>query len=181
MDIPSKQNELISELETLGIDIEGSIDDLRRRLSHFASQYPEMFPASRTDPTSSIVPPPSIPQIAIEAPTPLFLPDVTMEQIRKWDCHFEGRDPISFLERVDEFRAGYEITGAQLLKGIPGLLKGDALIWYRNHRCDWTQWEDFMDDLRDYFVLPQYRTRLIHKIQGRLQRPERYAISRPSY
>ena len=30
-----------------------------------------------------------------------------LNQIRKWGCQFDGRDPVAFLERVDELREGY--------------------------------------------------------------------------
>lgn len=169
-----KKSELTSELEKLGISAEGSIDDLRRRLSRFVTQHPEMFPAPRTDALPPTVPPPHVPPTPVETAAPpwsIGQSPKAMEQIRKWDCHFDGSDPLSFLERIDECRAGHELTGAQLLQGIPALLRGRALLWYRNHQRDWTNWEEFLEDLREYFLPPQYRERVIHDIVGRLQKP----------
>lgn len=34
----------------------------------------------------------------------------TINQIRKWGCHFDGRDPAAFLERVGELRQAYGFT-----------------------------------------------------------------------
>lgn len=35
-----------------------------------------------------------------------------VNQIRKWGCQFEGKDPASFLERLEELWAGYQISDA---------------------------------------------------------------------
>jgi len=66
-----------------------------------------------------------------------------INQIRKWGCHFDGRDPAAFLERLLELRDGYGVSGPQMLKGLPEMLKGDTLLWYRNHREDWRTWNNF--------------------------------------
>jgi len=53
-----------------------------------------------------------------------------MNQIRKWECHFDGRDPLSFLERVAELQRQYRYTDEIMIDGIPELLRGKALAWY---------------------------------------------------
>lgn len=53
-------------------------------------------------------------------PSPAPFPDNTakiMNQIRKWGCHFDGKNPVAFLERVDELRVSYDVTDSQLLRG----------------------------------------------------------------
>lgn len=51
-----------------------------------------------------------------------------LNQIRKWRCHFDGKDPHAFLERVEELRHMYDIHGVSLIAGLPELLRGDALL-----------------------------------------------------
>lgn len=95
-----------------------------------------------------------------------------IDQIRKWGCHFKGKDPVAFLERVEELKNAYGMTGQQLLNGLPELLKGDALLWYRNSRDQWHEWEEFCADFKEYYLPRRYRAKLIREIQGRLQRAE---------
>ncbi|RLU15954.1 hypothetical protein DMN91_011712 [Ooceraea biroi] len=95
--------ELITEAETLGIDASGTIDDLRKHLSTFVSENPRMFPAT-SDRTK--VPGPSA---TAEAPINAMPenPAKSMNQIRKCGCHFDGKDPVAFLERIEELKHGY--------------------------------------------------------------------------
>ena len=51
-----------------------------------------------------------------------------INQMRKWSCHFDGKNPLAFLERVEELSQGYGYTDTQLLLGLPELLRGDALL-----------------------------------------------------
>ncbi|EFN66702.1 hypothetical protein EAG_15615, partial [Camponotus floridanus] len=89
--------------------------------------------------------------------------------IRKWGCHFDGRDPAPFLERVGELRDAYGFTPAQLLKGLPELLKGDSLLWCRNYRDSWETCDDFECDFRGQFLSRRYMATLRREIMGRHQ------------
>jgi len=163
----ASKTELITELQSLGIETTGTIDDLRRRLSQYVSKHPEMFRATQPEEKVAEVPQISVPTTE-ERPT-----DETatraIDQMRKWGCHFDGKDPIAFLERVDELKTAYGIAGPQLLNGLPELLKGDALLWYRNTRDQWRTWDEFCADFRDYYLPRRYRAKLVRKIQERLQ------------
>lgn len=48
-----------------------------------------------------------------------FLSDIVkvMNQIRKWECHFDRKNPLAFLKRVEELRQDYGYTGDQFLLG----------------------------------------------------------------
>jgi len=70
-------------------------------------------------------------------------PAKVMNQIRKWGCHFDGKDPLAFLERVEELRVSYDYTEDQLLLGLPELLRGNSLLWYQNCQESWISWVDF--------------------------------------
>ena len=90
--------------------------------------------------------------------------------MRKWGCQFDGRDPVAFLERVEELREGYGYTGEQLLRGLPEILRGDALLWARNNRAFWSTWDDFCADFRVQYLPPQYQAQLQREIFERRQK-----------
>jgi hypothetical protein len=114
------------------------------------------------------------PRTDIPAPTPPTA-DVdwakSTDRIRQWACHFEGTDPAAFLERVEELRDAYGYTGPQLFRGLPELLRGEAIMWYRNHRASWDTWEDFAEAFRSYYMPRRYFARLRREIRNRLQGP----------
>ena len=120
-----------------------------------------------TPTTEAILPPPLATAMTHERPESHAK---ILNQMRKWGCQFDGRDPVAFLERVDELCAGYGYTGEQLLRGIPELLRGDALLWARNNREFWESWDDFCADFRTQYFPPQYSEQLQREIFERRQR-----------
>lgn len=125
------------------------------------SEHPESFcgtlPATEPAPADHALAPVGDPQACV------------MNQIRKWRYHFDGKNPVSFLERIEELKEGYQISGAQLLLGLPELLGGDALFWHCNNRLEWRTWERFIEYFRDYYLPPRYRAQLHRDIRARLQ------------
>lgn len=93
-----------------------------------------------------------------------------MAQVRKWVCVFDGRDPIAFLERIAELKTGYRCSGEYMLCGLPELLKGDVLLWYRNSSEDWASWGDFEKAFRNQFIPRDYERQLRRDIVHRHQR-----------
>lgn len=93
-----------------------------------------------------------------------------INQIRKWGHHFDGKDPIAFLERTEELRLSYGLEANQLLLGLPELLRGDALLWYRNLAGSWSTWSEFCSQLRAAYLPPGYQRQLRREVIGRLQR-----------
>lgn len=57
----------------------------------------------------------------------------TVNQICKWGCRFDGKNPVAFLARVEGLQACYGLIAVQMLTGFPEVLRGDALLWFRNH------------------------------------------------
>ena len=55
-----------------------------------------------------------------------------LDQMRKWNCHFDGKNVYAFLERLQELQKTYQFSDQQILRGFPELLRGDAQLWYRN-------------------------------------------------
>ncbi|EZA46369.1 hypothetical protein X777_00229 [Ooceraea biroi] len=94
-----------------------------------------------------------------------------VNQIRKWGCHFDGRDPVAFLERLDELKEGYGYTDPQMLCGLPELFRGEALLWCRNNRSAWRTWEDFVQDFREFYST--YHAGIAHSSCARYRRGTR--------
>ncbi|KAL6418355.1 hypothetical protein ACFW04_012190 [Cataglyphis niger] len=94
-----------------------------------------------------------------------------VKQMRKWGVHFDGRDPFAFLERLEELKAGYAFPESAMLLGLPELLRGDALQWYRNNKHRWENWGQFDRALRTQFLPRRYQATLRREISDRRQRP----------
>jgi len=138
---------------------------LRKRLKTFAERNPEHFSdktpePERTQTTTMMDNTPS-------GPPPL---GEIMNLVRKWGCRFTGKDPLAFLERIEELRSGYGLTYEQLLRCLPELISGEPLLWYRNNREFWENWEDFVTAFRLSY-LPHNNTALDVVFRDRVQRP----------
>lgn len=115
--------------KALNTEDAGTLEELCKRISRFA-EHPEQVDAFKTY-EGEIGAQGAIPRLT--APTSAnvefrtstaaemaFSYDgKTINQIRKWGCHFDGRDPAAFLERVGVLRQAYGFTTAQLLQGLP--------------------------------------------------------------
>ena len=93
----------------------------------------------------------------------------TLDQMRKWSCHFDGRGVYEFLERVRELQKAYQLSDEKLLRGFPELLRGDAQLWYRNCASSITTWEELEQGLRDFYPSLGERRHLDQKISERRQ------------
>ncbi|KAL6416344.1 hypothetical protein ACFW04_013548 [Cataglyphis niger] len=58
-----------------------------------------------------------------------------------------------------------------MLLGLPELLRGDALQWYRNNKHRWENWGQFDRALRTQFLPRRYQATLRREISDRRQRP----------
>ncbi|XP_032689773.1 activity-regulated cytoskeleton associated protein 2-like isoform X2 [Odontomachus brunneus] len=95
----------------------------------------------------------------------------TINQMRKWGCQFDGKDPISFLERIEELQSSYSYTDEQMLQGLPELLRGGTLHWYRNNRSTWREWKEFIRAFREHFFPYRFEFQMKQEIQRRKQEP----------
>ncbi|EFN72578.1 hypothetical protein EAG_13317, partial [Camponotus floridanus] len=77
-------------------------------------------------------------------------------------------NPAAFLERLTELRDNYQIMAEQILRDLSELLRGDALLWYRNHRGSWLTWQDFEAAFRLQFLPYRYIASL-REIENRHQ------------
>lgn len=94
-----------------------------------------------------------------------------MDIIRKWGLHFDGsKNPIDFLERLEELQTVYEIPNKIMLQALPETLKGKAILWYRNNNKYWDDWKDFKKDFTDFFLGSNNLQSLENQIRNRIQR-----------
>lgn len=113
-----------------------------------------------------------LPRIDIVAPPALadedhdFVPFAVhmLNQLRKWEYPFNGRDSVAFLKCVDDLCVRYGYSSEQLLKGLSELLRGDAVAWTRNNRDDWETWENFRNAFRLRYLPPRYLEELQRQI-----------------
>ncbi|KMQ85218.1 reverse ribonuclease integrase, partial [Lasius niger] len=171
-----------------GIDTTGTLDDLRKRVRAYLDAHPEVTadiePTARagtsTDAFADARDTPRTP-ITLIVPQPRLtgpgLDDAKLiNQMRKWGCQFDGRDPLFFLERVDELKTAYGFPDGQILKGLPELMKGDALLWHRNNREDWHSWGNFERAFRAQYLPRRYQAALRREAADRRQKPgEKFA------
>ena len=108
-----------------------------------------------------------------EAQVPHTVPYSTViDIVRKWSFRFEGgKDPISFVERVEELAEVYGLNKDLLPRTMPELLKEGALLWYRNNNRQWQTWKGFKDDFLKFFLPPRYFEGLDDEIRRRQQKP----------
>lgn len=94
-----------------------------------------------------------------------------LNTVRKWDLHFEGQtnETVMFLERLEELRDAYAIPREELLRALPELLKGSALLWYRNNKSKWRFWHHFEKDFRRHFLPQDFELRMEEEIRSRTQ------------
>ncbi|KMQ86825.1 reverse ribonuclease integrase [Lasius niger] len=181
----ASKSELADLATARGLDASGTVEDLRRRLRDYLERHPEedtdLEPTAAAGPSTETF---TDARDALRTPITLTLPVPSfgpapgpptddakvISQIRKWGCHFDGKDPISFLERLAELRDAYGPSDQQLLKGLPELLRGDPLLWLRNNRDQWRTWTDFERDFRTQFLPRRYQAALRREITDRRQR-----------
>jgi Retrotransposon gag protein. len=149
---------LTAELKRFNLETGGTVEEMRRRITRFLRNGAPVARSAPSEPTISI---PEVPRIsAFEL----------LNQIRKLNIVFDGKtDPISFLERLEQVQSEYEITDAQLLKTLPGVLQGKAYQWYMNYKHNWSTCDDFVQDFKTFFYPSDYRDNLEEMISSKYQ------------
>ena len=99
-------DQLVAVLAIQGLPTSGTFEELQVRLQKYVDAHPEIF-ATTPMPLEVIS---DTASTYHTAPTSGNHTEV-INQIRKWGIHFDGRDPIAFLERIEELSAGYNYTG----------------------------------------------------------------------
>lgn len=165
-----------------GLDPTAQLDLLRRRLRQFAAAHPNVIrnpdtpdPSTETKANRNRMPADEEAGTSAGTIREITATDTMdrmklINQMRKWGHHFDGKDPLAFLERAEELRLGYGLEADQLLQGLPEMLRGDALLWYRNSYGSWATWDEFSNQFRAHYLPPDYQRRLKGEIQGHQQK-----------
>ncbi|CAG5093090.1 Protein of unknown function [Cotesia congregata] len=98
--------------------------------------------------------------------------------VRKWGVLFKGdRDIQEFLERLEELAESDGFEMDHLLPCIPILLREKALFWYRNNKRDWASWENFVSDLKAFYLSPglELEEQIRNNVQGATKTAAEYA------
>lgn len=155
------------------MDSDGTLDELRYRLQMVVRQNPEAFLHLREErglgETATDQPSPISPMSEAHHDSAVDTTRI-MNQIRKWGCHFDGKDPLAFLEHLEERRMEYGYTGAYLLMRLPEMLRGEPLLWYRNNRSEWQDWEGFCQAFTTRFLPRRYQEQIRTEILNRRQK-----------
>lgn len=65
------------------------------------------------------------------------------------------------------------MSEVSLLYSLPELLRGSALLWFRNNRNSWKNWTEFLEDFYIYYMPAAYTLRLEEEIVHRKQKSRR--------
>lgn len=135
-------------MEKHRLSIDGALDELRRRLREYVKTNPSAVPPGKRSATILLLPTStgvSRGETSRKLPSPVievnrlnfFTPPATpgpvtgfadqarvMNQIHKWGCHFDGKNPVMFLERIKELHETYRVprlaTTAQTARNSTG-------------------------------------------------------------
>lgn len=159
------KNDLITEMHKHGLDTEGNAAILRKRLSSFVKSNEELFEEKPNDPmdfdekqliVDTAAQGSSLNAAELGQSNEEFFsvrqPTDYLEIIRKWGLHFNGKDLHSFLERIEDMQKAYNIPDNELIKGIPILLRDDAILWFRNECPEIESWAAFEHKLKQFFL-----------------------------
>lgn len=102
--------------------------------------------------------------------------------VRKWNLRFDGdKDPVSFIERLQELSESYDVNSDLLLKALPELFIGEAIFWFRNNKTGWTTFNEFLDSFKEQYLPPDYLRKLddeiIRRTQGEREAVKKYVVA----
>ena len=150
-------------------EIEEEFKNLRLQLLHQRPAAAQSSPVANPQPT---VTPFSTPPATVYIQQPSVIQETAkiMDQMRKWNCHFDGKDLYAFLERLHELQRSYNLSDQQILNGFPELLRGDAQLWHRNYAPGYRTLAELEDGLRKFYLSPGELRHLDRQIHNRMQK-----------
>ncbi|XP_037927300.1 uncharacterized protein LOC119661868 [Teleopsis dalmanni] len=182
----ARKEDLILILEEIKVSTSGTVEELRKRVrDHLATEeYTEklldiiMDMETKYDRSLSPKPPGfeiETPKIHISEPTMMNskFEDIARiaNQVRNWEVHFNGEtSPLPFLENLETLSETYNIPRDILPRLMPEILKGKALMWFRNNNRKWTHWSSFVQDVREFFLPSNYLEQLEDTIRNKYQK-----------
>lgn len=175
-----KRDELLNHLNEFGLEQSGTVEELRKRLVKFIHvEHPEDVAArllALQDTYEKLNSQQKAEQPATATPTPNDA--VTecrtnlIDQVRKWGLSYDGgKEPLVFIERVEELAEIYEVNLDKLPKLMPEWLRKRALVWFRNNNAYWQTWSSFKSDFLSFFLPSRYLEMLEDEVKSRVQCP----------
>jgi hypothetical protein len=116
------------------LEVTGSKEDLALRLFQYVHDHPEEFSefSAELGEVSQVT----------ESQRPLPL-----DTVRKWGLKFTPDDSVhTFLERLGKLKVAYRFSVEAILRAMPELLKGQAILWFRNNQRTWNTWDEFLNE-----------------------------------
>lgn len=164
------KDELAEELRKFKLETGGTVTEMRTRMITFIrtgeGQVTEKPSTQLQDVKKSV---------EVTQPSPSTMPVVPpraqiCDAVRKWGIRFDGNtDPVSFLERIEELKVCYQFSDTDLLLALPELLRDKVLLWYRNNKCFWCTWNDFVQAFKAQYLPPRFNFWLEEEIRSRTQ------------
>jgi len=72
--------------------------------------------------------------------------------VASWKVHVNGsEDLLTFLEDLEELMDTHSVSEEEVLRGVGGLLSGNAKIWYKAMKTEIYSWEAFKKTIRKTF------------------------------
>ena len=78
----------------------------------------------------------------------------SLDEMQRWNCHFDAKNVYAFLERLEELQRAYQLTDRQILRGLLVLLIGDTQLWYRNCATAITSLGELQRSFRAFYLSP---------------------------
>lgn len=170
------KEELIKEAEKLELDSGGSVDELRKRISaYYRTAFSSQDQVKKLKEELEVLKlnlqrAPVGDTTVVNSHNTYEVQVAYLNQVRKWNIRFNGkRNPVEFLENIQELKDRYGISEDNMLNALPELLLDTALDWYRNNKDNWIRWENFIEDFKAYYFPSRYRYHLEEQIRSRKQ------------
>ena len=155
---------LKEELRDVNLSDDGDWGQLVLRFADYVRSHLADYPAEGSGETSR----------SGITPTEQYKP-ISRDIVRKWNIKFGPKDSVfTFLERIVELKAAYNIRDEDMLKFIPEVLKESVLLWYRNNASSWSTWEEFIVSFKEQYLPLDVDDALLDEIRLRTQGADEY-------
>jgi hypothetical protein len=93
-----------------------------------------------------------------------------LDTVRKWGLKFTSDNSLhTFLEKLGELKLTCEVGDEAMLRAVPELLKGQAILWFRNNQSIWDTWEEFLTSFKERYPLVDIDDVLMEEIRLKTQ------------